>query len=300
MSAAQQRDGATDQDVIRVWIEGVGIVAPGLASWPQAAAVLRGDEAYAAVPTVVPAPEVLPPAERRRASRIVKATLAAGLQACQMAGRDPASLPNVFASSGGDGHNCHALCELLATDDRQISPTRFHNSVHNAASGYWSIATGATPAAQVLGAYDASFGAGLLEAIVQVETAQAPVLLVAGDSEYPPPLHAKRPIIDTSALALVLSPAPSPRALAELRLPRRHALAEGAPTALNAVRSGVDASLADVVMGLPPLRGLPLLAALLGSVGEQVHVYVELLPPQVLRVSVLPLAQAAHLDATAA
>ncbi|MFT3776841.1 MAG: beta-ketoacyl synthase chain length factor [Ottowia sp.] len=275
---------------LRVWIEGVGIVAPGLNDWPSAAAVLRGEQPYAAAPTALPAPELLPAAERRRASRIVKATLAAGLQACRQAGREPASLANVFASSGGDGHNCHALCELLATGDRQISPTRFHNSVHNAASGYWSIATGATPAAQVLCAYDASFGAGLLEAMVQVEAGGQPVLLVAGDSEYPPPLHAKRPIQDTAALALVLAPAPGARPLAELRLLRRGAFADGVPTSLRDVAPGVDAALAAGVAAMPSLSGLPLLAALLGTPGQGRTVAVEYLPPQVLRVDVEPLA----------
>lgn len=283
-----------DAEVIRVWVEGVGIVGPGFSDWPQASAVLRGDAVYAPAPTNLPAPEVLPPAERRRASRIVKATLAAGLQACRMVGRDPATLPNVFASSGGDGHNCHALCELLATDDRQISPTRFHNSVHNAASGYWSIATGATPAAQVLGAYDASFGAGLLEAMTQVESAGRPVLLVAGDSEYPPPLHAKRPILDTAALALVLAPTPGPQAIAELRLQRRGALAEGraTPLAVEAVNGAVQA--------MPPMRGLALLAAMLGAPDAPQTVDVDYLPPQVLHLTVVPLvATAVPADATA-
>lgn len=298
MNAERQTGADVDTDFIRVWLEGVGLIGPGLSDWPQAACVLRGEQAYAGAPTALPAPELLPPAERRRASRIVKASLAAGLQACRMAGGDPATLPNVFASSGGDGHNCHALCELLASGDSQISPTRFHNSVHNAASGYWSIATGATPAAQVLGAYDASFGAGLLEAMTQVESANTAVLLVAGDCEYPPPLHAKRAIVDTAAVALVLAPAPSPRALAELRLPRRHALAQAAPTTLGAVVAHADAALANAMLGMPPLRGLPLLAAVLGAANRPVNVDVEYLPPQVLRLSVAPIVPASAMAAT--
>ncbi|MDO5623733.1 MAG: beta-ketoacyl synthase chain length factor [Pseudomonadota bacterium] len=264
---------------LSAWVEGVGIVAPGLADAQQARAVLRGEQAHALSPTALPAPELLPAAERRRASRIVKAALAAGLQACRMAGREPASLANVFASSGGDGHNCHALCAQLASGDTRISPTRFHNSVHNAASGYWSIATGATPAAQVLGAHDGSFAAGLLEAMTQVATSGAPVLLVAADSEYPAPLHAKRPIADTSALALVLAPAPGPRALAELRIACRGALADGTP----------DATSARAACDMPPLRGLPLLAALWSPGGGAREVALEYLPPQVLRVQVRPL-----------
>ena len=278
--------GAFPPPELSVWVQGVGVVAPGLADAAQAAAVLRGQTPYAAAPSALPPPELLPPAERRRASRIVKATLAAGLQACRDAGVDPASLANVFAASGGDGHNCHALCELLASDDRQISPTRFHNSVHNAASGYWSIATGATPAGQVLGAYDASFAAGLLEAMTQVVTNGQPVLLVVGDSEYPEPLHAKRPIQDTSAIALVLAPQPGPRALAELCLPTRAALAEGRPDTVEKVAGPAGSALDAAVLAMPPMRGLPLLAAIWAAPGTPRHVALSYLPPQVLRVQV--------------
>lgn len=283
----------SEATTLSAWVEGIGLLAPGINDWPSGRSVLQGETAYVPAPTALPAPELLPPAERRRASRIVKAALAAGLEACRMAGRDPALLANVFASSGGDGHNCHALCEQLASGDVQISPTRFHNSVHNAASGYWSIATGATPAAQVLGAYDASFGAGLLEAMTQVATSGQPVLLVACDSEYPEPLHAKRPIQDTSALALVLAPAPSAQALAELRLATHGALVNGTADPLQAIATSVDAACADIVGAMPPLRGLPLLAALLGPVEAARDVALDYLPPQLLRVTVRPLTPAA-------
>jgi hypothetical protein len=277
-----------DTAYLQTWVEGIGLLGPGLPDWPRASAVLNGSAPYEAAPTVLPAPELLPSAERRRASRIVKATLAAGLQACRQAGRDPAGLANVFASSGGDGHNCHQICELLATSERLISPTRFHNSVHNAASGYWSIATGATPAAQVLGAYDASFGAGLLEAMTQVAADGEPVLLVVGDSEYPEPLHAKRPIADTGALALVLAPERTPASLVRLRLPLHGALLEGT---FSAPPAHLPEPLRQLAHTLPPMRGLALLAALAsiqqGLAGLQT-VAIEYLAPQVLQVQALP------------
>jgi hypothetical protein len=272
---------------LQAWAEGIGVLGPGLSDWPHACAVLTGSAPYEAAPTALPAPAELPPAERRRASRIVKATLAAGLQACRQAGRDPASLVNVFASSGGEGHNCHQICELLATGERLISPTRFHNSVHNAASGYWAIATGATPAAQVLGAYDASFGAGVLEAMIQIAAGGEPVLLVAGDSEYPEPLHAKRPIADAGALALVLAPTRTAASFAQLRLPVQDALIEGVPSALP---SHLPAALRQLTHTMPPMRGLALLAALAaiqpGQAAQQT-IAIEYLPPQVLQVEVL-------------
>ena len=153
---------------LTAYIEGIGLLGPGLTDWPSSQAVLGGQQPYQPHKTVLPPPALLPAAERRRSGAIIKLTLATGLEAIAAAGLDAASLPSVFSSSGGDGENCHAICEMLASDDRQISPTRFHNSVHNAAAGYWGIATGAMTTSSVLSAFDASFGAGLLEALTQV------------------------------------------------------------------------------------------------------------------------------------
>jgi 3-oxoacyl-(acyl-carrier-protein) synthase len=112
-------------------------------------AVLAGREAHLPAPSVLPAPMVLPPNERRRASRVVRVALASGLAALEQAGADPSGVA-VFAASTADGHNCHALCETLASSDQRVSPTRFHNSLHNTPAGYWSIATGAMAASQSL------------------------------------------------------------------------------------------------------------------------------------------------------
>ena len=61
---------------------------------------------------------------------------------CALPGRDPATLPSVFTSAHGDLAVNDYMCATLATQPTAISPTRFHNSVHNAAAGYWTIATG--------------------------------------------------------------------------------------------------------------------------------------------------------------
>ena len=148
-------------------IEGIGLLGPGLDGWTGSVALLEGRSPYIPQPTVLPVPDGLPPAERRRIGRVVKLALGVGLQALSKAGLDPAALPAVFASSGGDGHNCHEICQALSLDDRMISPTRFHNSVHNAPSGYWGIATRSREAVTSVSCFDASFGAGLLEAARQ-------------------------------------------------------------------------------------------------------------------------------------
>jgi hypothetical protein len=186
-------------------IEGMGLMGPGLYGG-NAVAVLTGQSPYVRQPTVIPIPEGLPPAERRRLGLVVKLALNVGLQAISNAGVDADALPAVFASSGGDGQNCHEICQGLANDERLISPTRFHNSVHNAAAGYWSIATRSKAASNALCAFDWSFTAGLLEAVTQVVADQTRVLLVAYDSPYPQPLFAKRPIPEAFGVAFVLAP----------------------------------------------------------------------------------------------
>jgi hypothetical protein len=189
-------------------ISGLGLVGPGFASWQQGREVLAGRAPYAAQATVLPAPQALPATERRRAGKSVKVSLAAGLEAAQDVGLAARDLVAVFASSSGDGENCHSICETLASDDRLISPTRFHNSVHNAPAGYWGIATGAMRPADCLGAYDASFGAGLLEGLARLASDPTqPVLVLAYDAPYPEPLNGARPIADAFAVGLVLTAA---------------------------------------------------------------------------------------------
>lgn len=191
-------------------IESIGLLGPGLANWTDAQAVLAGRVPYMAARTIVPAPASLPSAERRRTGTGVKVALAIGHEAVAASGREAASLATVFAASGGDGQNCHVICETLAGEDRQISPTRFHNSVHNAPAGYWSIATRAMAPSNVLCAHDGSFAAGLLESLCQVAVDGVPTLLIVFDTDYPAPMHDVRPIPDAFGVALVLTPVLAP------------------------------------------------------------------------------------------
>jgi len=203
-------------------------------------------------PTRITAPEGLPPAERRRVGTVVKLALSAGLSACKEAGVDPTEPNTVFASSGGDGENCHAICEVLAREDRLISPIRFHNSVNNAASGYWGIATGSRTCSSVLSAYDGSFSGGLIEAFALLASEQRPVLLVAYDHPYPSPLAEARPLGPAFAVALVLKP-PDAELGPRLTL---GALGDAPADTLD------DAPLEALRRSVPAARSLPLLALL--------------------------------------
>ena len=233
-------------------IDGVGVLGPGIAGWDAAQAILCARIPYLAAATVLQAPAVLPAAERRRTGRVVKLTIAIALEATSNAGADARSLPSVFTSSGGDGHNCHELCAALAVPAREISPTRFSNSVHNASAGYWGIATGAMTASNAICAYDGSFCAGLLEALTQVVVERTPLLFVAYDTDYPPPLRAKRPLPDAFGIAFVLAPERGPRSLAQIEI----GLTDAAAAALE------DPGLEALRTAIPAARGLPLLRML--------------------------------------
>ena len=261
---------------LTAYIEGIGLLGPGLTDWPSSQAILGGQQPYQPLKTLLPPPALLPAAERRRSGAIVKLTLATGLQAVTQAGLDAASLPSVFSSSGGDGENCHALCEMLASQDRQISPTRFHNSVHNTASGYWSIATGAMSTSSVLSAFDASFGAGLLEALTQVVVDHTRTVLLTCDTAYPEPLYSARPIPDAFGMALVLAPERSAQALAQISV---------SLTEANADRL-IDAALEALRSAIPAARGLPLLCAI--ALRQDGHVVLDYLGSTRLAVTVTP------------
>ena len=250
---------------LSAYIEGIGLLGPGFTDWPSSQAVLSGQTPYQSHPTILPPPALLPAAERRRSGAIIKLTLATGLEAIAAAGLDAKSLPSVFSSSGGDGETCHTICEMLASDDRQISPTRFHNSVHNAAAGYWSIATGAMTTSSVLSGFDASFGAGLLEAITQAVVDDTRNVLLACDTPYPEPLHRARPIPDAFGIALVLSPQRSARALAQITT----SLTDAAADRLD------DAALESLRLAIPAARGLPLLRSI--ALKQSQHVVLDYL-----------------------
>ena len=196
---------------MNVSISGIGLLASGLVGWDAGREVLAGVRPYR--PGVVPDPEaeLLPPNERRRSSDCVRWAMQVAQEAIGRSGLDPREVPTVFASSGGEMGVFDKLCRALCTPDRMISPTLFHQSVHNTAAGYWGIATAGQQSSTALSCYDDSFAAGLLEAASVVCAEQRPVLLVAYDLVVPAPLSQARPITTGFAASFALAP-PSDRA----------------------------------------------------------------------------------------
>ena len=191
---------------LEVRVSGVGFWAPRLPDWQTACAVLAGRAEPDAVARSRPAPALLAPTERRRAPDTVSIALEAASRACEAAGVDPVSLPSVFSCTHGDGAINDYLCSTLASNPLLCSPTRFHNSVHNAAAGYWTIGTGCVKPSTALTAGSETFAAGLLEAIVQALADETPVLYVAYDAAMPGPVGEVSPSAGMIASALVVEP----------------------------------------------------------------------------------------------
>lgn len=234
-----------------VHIRGVGVFGPGLPDWPRAREVLAGRAAYEHAVQSPPSPELLPATERRRATVSTRVALAVARQATAEAGIDLRALPTVFCTSSGNPDILHDLCEMLAAGDTQISPTKFHNSVHNAAAGYYSIALASQSGSTSICAYDITAAAGLMEAVAQVADTDAPLLLVSYDIPYPYPLSERRPMTDAWGVALLLAPA-SHVGAAGLSL----SLTDGEETRMT------DAALEHAREHNPTARLLPLLALL--------------------------------------
>lgn len=222
-------------------VEGIGFWAGGLPAWSAARAFVIDGTLPVDAP-VKPAPQLLARNERRRAPDSVALALDVAQAACAMAGRDPRTLASVFASTHGDLAITDYVCDTLADAPETLSPTRFHNSVHNAAAGYWTIGTGCMAATTAISAYDCSFAQGLLEAGVQSRDAGAPILLVAYDSESRGPLHGVSPSRGLLAAALVVSADPGGHpaegGARRLRLSLRNEMRLGAGGALHARYAG--------------------------------------------------------------
>lgn len=222
---------------LRVHIEGIGLWSKQLANFAALQSVLAGSTPEPPAPK--PAAATLPANERRRAPESVLLAVEVAGQAIAMSGRAPDALTCVFSSSHGDQAITDYMCRTLVDAPAELSPTRFHNSVHNAPVGYWTIATGCHQPSTAVCAHHASFGAGLLEAITHALADQSPVLLVCSDIAGVYPLLEETACTQSFGCALVLSPQPGEATLASLdvTLAPGHAVVDALPESLDGLRN---------------------------------------------------------------
>jgi len=152
-------------------------------------------------------PDLIPSRERRRAPQLVKMAIEVMDQACKMAAIEPEESAVIFSSAMGDMQITDYICAALAQTPKLLSPTRFHNSVHNAAPGYWSITTGAFSPASAVSAFEYTPTIAFLEACVQAVEEQTPVLCVTQEVAAPPVLMDICPSEAPFSAAFLLAPA---------------------------------------------------------------------------------------------
>jgi len=190
-------------------IIGVSVWGPALEGWEASRAVLAGEADYLPAASPAPLPAILSPNERRRTGPVARLALAVASEAAAMSGLPRDSLRSVFASGNGDGVVVGSILHDLTQGGDQarlVSPTQFHNSVHNAAAGYWSIATANQQPITCVACHDFTWPAALLTAMAEVATHEAAVLLCVYDHPMPTPLDAARPLVAPFGVGLVLAP----------------------------------------------------------------------------------------------
>ena len=244
-------------NTLTVRVEGLGVWSPTLAGIDALRARRAG--ATPSAPVERPPAPRLSAGERRRASASVLLAVEVAGQAVAMSGLDASTLACVFASAYGDLAITDYLCATLAHAPGELSPTRFHHSVHNAPAGYWTIATGCHAASSAICAGRATVGAGLLEAATLACTGQQPVLLVCSDIAGSGPLGDIVGCHHAFGGALVLSPQAGPRSLARLALALVHA-----PSTPFSPPIDCTGSMSDN----PSAALLPLLGSLLDTAGD--------------------------------
>ncbi len=196
-----------------VGIAGLGMVAPGIESWESGRKLLMSDSPYD-IAAEFPAlkPSSLSANERRRTTDTIKLALQCAQDAMldqSMVLASDSDLTSVFASSSGDLNIVDKILTALTLPGKPVSPTQFHNSVHNAPAGYWSIAAGSRAATTSIAAGDETFSVGLLEAMSQVIVDKHPVLLIAYDFMPPAVFLSQKPMTASVGVAMLLVPEPT-------------------------------------------------------------------------------------------
>lgn len=244
-----------------IYVNGISVIGPGLIDVTQTRSILRGERHWQHETLSSLKPAMLPANERRRTTTLIKLALQA-LQSLLRENDDLNTVSSIFASSDGDLDIVDKMCRALASEEKLVSPTVFHNSVHNAPAGYWSIAASMHGASTSISAADASFMAGLMEAATRIETDPGVVLYVAYDNPAPEPLLAKRTFTYPLAVALRLGAVAEPGVLGTLTLKGETGKL---PTRCR------NLSLEPLRQGVPSGSGLPLVEALCRRARMQVE-----------------------------
>ena len=201
------------------YIESIGINGPGMNNWEEAQSVfVSGREPDLEKKTGKPVISILPPNERRRTTKTIKIAINSIEQLMDQERRERLSLSSIFASSCGDVDLVQSLCIALAQPGKPISPTQFHNSVHNTVAGYWSIGSLCMLGTTSISAAYGTLAAALMESTCQMQECGQGVILCCYDIASPSPIDQIRHIRYDFACSFLLTPEPSPMTRAKLTI----------------------------------------------------------------------------------
>jgi hypothetical protein len=201
-----------------LYVRGAGFWTPGQASLASHCAGST-DEGVAK-----PEAALLAGPSKRRASLLTRMAIEVFAQAAAEGKADAASVPSVWAIVHGEICTAVDLMGMMHKGEGKLSPTKFHNSVYNTASGYASIASGNRAPSTTLTGGPEIVGSALVEAAGLLHEGARQVVVVWADEPHPPPFEAhppRRPL----ALSLCVSNEEGDGALACLADLRREACA---------------------------------------------------------------------------
>lgn len=172
------------EPVSATWLHvgAVGLWTPGR---PDVAAWLAAQPGAGTTP---PAAALLPAIVRRRTSLLTRAAVEAFGQCAAAAGVEAATVATVFGSAWGETSALQELLDQLYVADGSLSPIRFSGSVHNAASGHLSIATGNQGFTTSLAAGRDTVAMALCESLGLLAAGHPEVVAVFADIDPPTPL----------------------------------------------------------------------------------------------------------------
>lgn len=180
---------------LQLELRGLGVWTPAhadVASWSQRHVPGAMPARAPADPAATPRAELLPPMMRRRTSLLTRMAAEVGAQALHSAGLVGVEATMIYGSVYGEIRTTLDLLDALLDPAAPLSPTKFHNSVHNTAGGYVSIATQNRGGNAALSAGRSTLAMGLLECAGLIAAGAEAAVLVIAEESLPEPLAAGR------------------------------------------------------------------------------------------------------------
>lgn len=239
-------------------VTGIGLWAPGFRDLD---ALVRGE----ADPSVLDCENPWVPSRLGRGtSRLTRILGEVAAQACARGGADPRSCATVYGSALGEFETMVTLLDTIFRGDGQLSPMRFKNSVHNAASGLGSIGQGNRGFSTALAAGARTFEASMIEAIALASAEGGDVVVSVADDALPAPFDALARREGLGVGLCLRSERPASGALAQISGLRVGEATADWPATLR------GRAIPDTLRANPTVSALALVEAILGGAAATV------------------------------